>query len=484
MLVIMDMSVLHLALPALSEDLSPSGSQLLWITDVYGFVIAGALITMGTLGDRVGRRRILLIGAAAFGLASVLAAHAPTAETLIAARALLGLAGAALGPSTLALIGALFQDPGQRSLAITVWMTSFLLGGALGPLAGGVLLEFFWWGSVFLLAVPVMVFLLAVGPLVLPEVRDPRAGRLDTTSAALSLAAVLLTVLGLKELASGGFGAAPALSLAAGAALGLVFVRRQLRLTSPLLDLRLFADRGFSVSLGTLTLTVVFMLGGQFLIGQYLQMVAGLDPLESAVWSLPMVAGGAVAMFAARALAPRVGTAHVFGAGLTVAAAGFAVLTRLNGDSGIGPAVTGATMLFIGLMPVSSLGIGMIVAAAPPERAGSAAAVGETTQELGGALGVAVLGSALNALYRERMSGSPQDGVPAADRAPVADNLPAALETAAALPAAPGTRLLETARDAFADGLALIALGSSLALLALAVTATLLLRRTQSPMPN
>ncbi|MFD6478694.1 MFS transporter [Streptomyces anulatus] len=476
MLVIMDMSVLHLALPTLSRDLEPSGAELLWITDVYGFVIAGAMITMGTLGDRIGRRRMLMTGAVAFGLASVLAAYAPTAETLIVARALLGLAGAVLGPSTLSLISAMFHDAEQRSFAITVWMTSFMLGGAVGPLVGGVLLEAFWWGSVFLVAVPVMVFLLVAGPLVLPEVRNPDAGRLDLTSAAMSLAAILLVVLGVKEFAEEGATWLPLLSLVTGLVIGALFVLRQRRLTDPLLDMKLFANRGFSVSLGTLTLTVVFMLGSQFLISQYIQMVVGMEPLESAVWSLPMVVSGTLAMFVAQGVAARVGKGYVFGAGLTIAAVGFTVLSQVDSGSGIGTVVTAASLLFAGLMPVSSLGIGMIVDAAPPEQAGSAAAVGETTQELGGALGIAVLGSVLNVAYHGGMTGSVPDGVPASAREAVADNLPAALETAGRLPVETGAQLVSAARDSFTQGLASIAMGSVPVMLALAVTATMLLR--------
>ena len=244
----MDLTVLHLAVPHLSEDLQPTSAQLLWIADIYGFMVAGALITMGTLGDRIGRRRLLLAGAAAFALASLLAAFSTSAEMLIGARALLGIAGATIAPSTLSLIRNLFHDPGQRTFAIGVWITAYSLGGALGPLLGGVLLEFFWWGSVFLLAIPVMALLLVLGPVLLPEFRDPDAGRLDVASAALSLVAVLAVVYGLKQTTQDGVGLLPFASVVVGLALGALFVRRQSRLADPLIDLGLFRVPAFSAS--------------------------------------------------------------------------------------------------------------------------------------------------------------------------------------------------------------------------------------------
>ena len=210
----MDLTVLHLAVPSLSAELQPSSAQLLWITDIYGFMVAGFLITMGTLGDRIGRRRLLLLGATGFGVVSVLAALSTSAGQLIAARALLGIAGATLAPSTLSLIFAMFADPGQRAKAIGVWIAAFSAGGAIGPVAGGVLLERFWWGSVFLLAVPVMAALLILGPRVLPEYRDPQAGRLDLASAAMSLVAVLAVVFGLKQVAQDGPGPLAVLAVA------------------------------------------------------------------------------------------------------------------------------------------------------------------------------------------------------------------------------------------------------------------------------
>src|SRR4051794_7772942 len=236
----MDLTVLNLAVPEITADLRPSSAQLLWIVDVYGFLVAGSLITMGTLGDRIGRRRLLLIGATAFGAASLLAAFATTPTMLIAARALLGIAGGTLAPSTLSLIRVMFRDPQQRTVAIGAWITSYSLGAAIGPLAGGALLELFWWGSVFLIGLPVMALLLVIGPRVLPEYRNPDAGRLDLSSAAMSLVAVLAFILGLKQLAQDGAHAEPLLWMAAGAGVAVAFVRRQGRLARPLIDLRLF----------------------------------------------------------------------------------------------------------------------------------------------------------------------------------------------------------------------------------------------------
>ena len=287
LLYVMDLSVLYLAVPSLTRDLEPSSSQLLWITDIYGFLVAGFLITMGTLGDRIGRRKVLLTGAAAFGAASVLAAFSTSAEMLIAARALLGIAGATVAPSTLSLIRNMFHDPRQRTTAIGVWGTSFAVGGAIGPLVGGVMLEFFWWGSVFLVNVPVMALLLVLGPRLLPEFRDPGAGRSDLTSAALSLAAVLSVIYGLKQIAQEGLGWSAGVAIGAGLAVGAVFVRRQTKLADPLIDLRLFRVPKFSVSVASNALTGFVVFGTFLFVAQYLQLAVGLSPLQAGVWSLP-----------------------------------------------------------------------------------------------------------------------------------------------------------------------------------------------------
>ncbi len=366
----MDLTVLNLAVPHLSADLRPSSTQLLWIVDIYGFLVAGSLVTMGTLGDRIGRRRLLLIGAAAFGAALLVAAWSTSAEMLIAARALLGLAGATVAPSTLSLIRNMFLDPRQRTVAISVWITSFSVGGAIGPLLGGVLLQWFWWGSVFLLAVPVMALLLVLGPLLLPEFRDPQPGRLDLPSAALSVAAVLAVIYGLKQLAQDGLGWPPALSILAGLAVGVVFVRRQHRLADPLLDLRLFRHPAFAASLTTNLLSFFVGFGALLFIAQYLQLVLGLSPLAAGLWMLPSSGGFILGSLVTPLLVRRVRPAVVMAAGMALAAVGLGLFTRLDSTAGLTLLVTGSVVFSLALAPVDTVATDLAVGAAPPERAG------------------------------------------------------------------------------------------------------------------
>src|SRR5215208_4349432 len=411
----MDLEVLYLAVPKLSADLGPTSSQLLWITDIYGFLLAGFLITMGTLGDRIGRRRLLMIGAGAFGAASVLAAFSTSSEMLIAARALLGIAGATLAPSTLSLIRNMFLDPDQRTFAIGVWATSFSAGAALGPLAGGALLEFFWWGSVFLVAVPVMALLLVLGPLLLPEFRDPQAGRLDLTSAALSLAAVLAVIYGLKQVAQDGLGWLPVLSVAAGVAAGAAFARRQRELADPLIDLGLFRAPAFSASLAAFMISI-FVIAGIFLfLAQYLQLVLGLSPLQAGLWTVPSAGGLIAGSMLAPLIVRRVRPAFVMAGGLALSAVGFGMLIQVNAASGLAILVIGSVVFSLGVAPVGTLASDIIVGSAPPERAGAASGISETSAELGGALGIAVLGSVGTAVYRSEVTGAvPADVPPAA----------------------------------------------------------------------
>jgi MFS transporter, DHA2 family, multidrug resistance protein len=473
----MDLTVLHLAVPSLSAALQPSSAQLLWITDIYGFMVAGFLVTMGTLGDRIGRRRLLLVGAAAFGLVSILAALATSPGQLIAARALLGVAGATLAPSTLSLLFAMFVDPQQRATAIGVWIAAFSAGGAIGPVAGGVLLERFWWGSVFLLALPPMVLLLVVGPWVLPEYRAPGAGRLDLQSAGLSLVAVLAVVFGLKLIAQDGLGPLAVAAVVVGLAVGVGFVRRQRRLADPMIDLGLFRTRVFNAALATNFLAIFIAVGYFLFVAQYLQLVLGLSPLAAGLWSLPSAAGFIVGSNLAPRLLRRFRPASVIGAGLGLAAVGLGLLTQIGGSPSADLAVlVGASLaVSLGLAPVFGSTTDLIVSAAPPERAGAASGISETGAELGGALGIAVLGSVGVAVYRGQLADALPAGLPAAAATAARDTLGGAVGVAAQLPGQLGAVLVEAAREAFIAGMQLtVSLSAALAVV-VAVMATILL---------
>jgi DHA2 family multidrug resistance protein-like MFS transporter len=479
-LYVMDLTVLHLAVPAISADLQPSSAQLLWIIDIYGFLVAGSLITMGTLGDRIGRRRLLLIGAAAFGVASVLAAFSTSAEMLIATRALLGIAGATLAPSTLSLIRNMFLDPQQRTVAIGLWITSFSVGAAIGPLLGGLVLEFFWWGAVFLLAVPVMALLLALGPRLLPEYRDPEAGRPDLPSAALSLAAVLAVIFGLKQIAQDGLAWLPVLTVLAGLAVGGVFVRRQFKLAHPFIDLRLFRMRAFSASLALYGLGIFVVFGGFLFIPQFLQLVLGLSPLEAGLWTLPWALAFIVGSNLTPVIVRRVPPEFVMAAGLLLAAVGFGVFTQVDAASGFAVIVTGSVVFSLGTSPVFTLTNDLIIGSAPPERAGAAAGISETAAELGGALGIAIFGSIGVAIYRSAMAGALPPDVPLAVTQAANDTLGGAIEVAGQLPGQLGPALIDVARDAFTQGLHVAAAVSAVGSIGLAIFVVTLLRRVRT----
>jgi DHA2 family multidrug resistance protein-like MFS transporter len=472
----MDLTVLNLAVPSLSADLKPTSAQLLWIVDIYGFLVAGSLITMGTLGDRIGRRRLLMIGAAAFGVASVIAAFSTSAEMLIATRALLGLAGATLAPSTLSLIRNMFLDPQQRTVAIGVWISSYSVGAAIGPLVGGALLEHFWWGSVFLIGVPVMVLLLVVGPVLLPEFRDPEAGQVDIVSAVLSLACVLLAIYGLKQIAQNGVGWVPLVSIALGLAVGVAFVRRQKRLAAPLIDLRLFHIPAFSAALAAYTIATFVAFGVYVFIAQYLQLVLGLSPLHAGLWTMPFGAAFIVGSMVTPAIVRRARPAFVMAGGLAVSAVGFGMLTWVEGPSGLAILVTAFVVFSLGLAPVFTLTTDIIIGSAPPERAGAASAISETGSELGGALGVAILGSIGTAVYRGAMVNGVSNAVPREAAAAARDTLGGAVAVAAQLPLQLGEQLLATARSAFAQALELGALLSVAIVVATGVMTVILLR--------
>jgi DHA2 family multidrug resistance protein-like MFS transporter len=477
LLYVMDLTVLHLAVPAISADLQPSSAQLLWIIDVYGFLVAGSLVTMGTLGDRIGRRRLLLIGAALFGVVSIVAALSTSPEMLIASRALLGIAGATLAPSTLSLIFHMFQDPQERSVAIGVWIGSFSAGSAIGPVLGGVMLEFFWWGSVFLLALPVMVALLVLGPRVLPEYKDPNAGRLDPLSAALAVGAVLAVIFGLKQIAQDGLGTTAVAAVVGGLVLGAVWVWRQQRLADPMIDVSLFRIRAFNIALGVNFLAIFVAVGYFLFVAQYLQLVVGLTPLEAGLWSLPSAVGFVVGSQLGPRIVQRLGAARTIGGGLALASVGLLVLSRVGaGADGLAPLVISSVIISLGFAPVFGLTTELIVGSAPAERAGAASGISETASELGGALGIAVLGSIGAAIYRARVADLPSS-VPAEAAAAARDTLGAAVQVAAQLPASVGGSVVDVARDAFVAGMQLTSLLAAVVAMALAALTFIGLQR-------
>jgi len=341
---------------------------------------------------------------------------------------------------------------------------------------GGLLLESFWWGSVFLIAVPVMALLLVLGPLLLPEFRDPDAGRLDLPSAALSLAAVLAVIYGLKQLAQGAPGWVPWVSVLAGLVLGTVFVRRQHTAAHPLLDLSLFSNHAFSAALVTNTLDFFVSFGALLYIAQYLQLVLGLSPLEAGLWMVPSAVGLIVGSMLAPVLVRWVRPWSVMAAGLVAGAFGFGLLTQVDAASGLPLVVAGSVVFSVGLAPLTTLSTDLMIGAAPPERAGAASAVSETTSEFGGAMGIAVLGSIGTVVYRSQLAGTVPAGVPPASAEAARDTLGGALAAAQALPAQLGAALQDAAREAFTQGLRLaFAVNAGLAI-GIAVVVAVLLR--------
>ncbi|MFE6332860.1 MFS transporter [Streptomyces sp. NPDC057798] len=466
LLVSMDVSVLYFAVPAIGADLEPTGTQQLWIFDIYAFVLAGLLMTMGSLGDRIGHRRLLLIGAAAFGTASLAAAYADSAETLIAARAVLGIGGATLMPSTLAMLRTMFTDPGQRAKAIGLWSGVMTAGVALGSVLSGVLVEYFWWGSVFLVNLPAMALLLLLGPLLLPESRNPEPGRFDLLSVPLSMAAVLPVIYGLKEIPSEGWNVRYVVSITVGLLFAVLFVHRQRTAASPMISPALFRGRGFAPSV-TLNLVSAFgIMGSAYFTTQYLQSVLDKSALEAALWALlPSVPIGAAAPLATLLVQKGVHRAHVVTGGFLIAASGFALLSFAGTDA-LWLVLTACAVLAVGAVVVMSQIMDLAMGAAPVERAGSASSLMETGAEFGGALGMALLGSIGTAVYRHEIP----DSAPAAAH----ETLGGALAVA---DRAPG--LATAAREAFTSGMQGAAVAGAVVLTGAAVLAALTLRRIE-----
>ncbi|WP_344472423.1 DHA2 family efflux MFS transporter permease subunit [Nonomuraea monospora] len=481
LLLSLDLTVLHLALPSLVADLGATSTELLWISDMYGFALAGLLVTMGNLGDRIGRKRLLLIGAVAFGAASAVTAYAPTPELLIAARALLGVAGATIMPSTLSIIRNVFTEPAERTAAVGIWSGMSAAGFAVGPVVGGLLLDHFWWGSVFLINVPIMAVVVVTGFLVLPESRNPDAGRIDLVSVVLSFTGVVTVIYAVKEAAHQGVGHADVVAAGvAGVALLALFVWRQTRLAEPLIDVRLFARRAFTASILTNLLAIFAMSAMMLMFAWYLQLVLGWSPLQAGLAQLPGGLSGAVGGVLAARLIRHLGRNGVVALGLA-----------LNAGSFLYYATLGTELNYLTLLPVmviGGMGVGFaftvnndnVLATAPRQRAGAAAAVSETSFELGGALGIAILGTVLTSAYRAALD--LPAGVPGG--AAAGESLAGALSVAATLPADQAGQLVRAAQAAFLDGVHLTSLVTAGLLAVVAVLALVGLRGVPKEIPE
>jgi len=475
LLVAVDNTVLSFAVPSLSRALAPTGTELLWIIDIYALILAGLLVPMGSLGDRFGRRKLLMIGTAGFGLVSVAAAFAPTAGALIGARALLGFFGAMLMPATLSIIRNMFVVPGQRRIAIAVWAAGFSGGAALGPIVGGSLLEHFWWGSVFLLAVPVLIPLLVFGPRLLPESRDPKPGKVDPISIFLVMATMFPLVYGIKSISTHGLDAYSLLPMAAGLIFGFAFVRRQLSRSEPMLDVRLFRNPVFSGSISANLLSVFAQVGFILFLSQHLQLVLGQTPREAGLMMLPGLMLTVVAGLAVVRVVRHVRPAYAVAAGLAFSAVGYTVvLLTGHNESPLG-LVVAFMLLGIGVGSAETISNDLILGSVPPAKAGAASAISETAYEVGAVLGTAVLGSILTAGYRNGIV-LPEGMDPAAASA-ASETLGGAVEAARALPGPQAAELLASAQSAFDSGVVATSLIGIVLMVAAAVGAVFTLRR-------
>ncbi len=483
LLISVDNTVLSFAVPALSAALAPTGNQLLWVIDIYPLVLAGLLVPMGSLGDRFGRRRLLLIGSIGFAAVSAAASFASSAEQLIAARAGLGIFGAMLMPATLSLIRNIFNDPTERRKAIAIWAAGFSGGAALGPIVGGLLLEHFWWGSVFLMAVPMLIPLVVLAPVLVPESRDPKPGPIDPISIGLVIMTLLPIVYGIKELTAAGSPLVPCIAIAVGITAGVTFTRRQLKHSNPMLDVRLFANPSFSSALMVNLLSVFALVGFIYFISQHLQLVAGYTPMMAGVLLVPGLVLTVATGFLAVGLTRRFAVKHVMVWGLCLNALAYGIV-MLTGQSGsVLILMVAFSVLGAGVGLSETLSNDMALSAVPPAQAGAASAISETAYEVGSVLGTAVLGSILNAAYRSNVV------IPGQLRGEAAENarqtLGGAHEAAATLSDPVAARLLESAAHAFDQGVLYTSAIAMVLALASAVIVTFALRSvTDQPSPE
>jgi MFS transporter, DHA2 family, multidrug resistance protein len=476
LVVAVDLFVMLLALPSIGADFDASATQLLWITDMYGFLLAGFMITMGTLGDRIGRRKVLLMGSAAFVAASLLVVFSQNAGMLILARGLLGVAGAMIAPAALSLIRHMFTDPHENARAISIWLSCLIGGSILGPIVGGVLLQHFWWGAVFLVGIPPMLLGLLLGRKFLPEYKNPQAGKLHLPSAFLSLAAILPLIYGIKELAAYGLETLPIVALFTGTICAVVFVRKQLKMSDPLVDMTLFKKPIFRIMLVAMLINTMLPGGVMVLTTQYLQLVAGLSPLQAGLWIIPAMAASIVGFLVSPRLAQKVRPAYLIAIGLACSIAGMLVLCLTSVNGSLAPLIIGFALFNLGAGPLVTLGTGIVIGAAPAQKAGAAAAVSQTSNELGFALGIGIVGSIGTAVYHFALRPLPA-GLDAEATHSIRDTLTSAVATAQELPHSLSNTVLSNARSAFVQEYHAVALLSAVAL---AITAVVIIVKLRS----
>lgn len=476
LLITVDATVLHIAVPALTAALEPSAVQLLWIIDVYSLVVAPLLILFGTLGDRYGRKRLVLAGFVLFGVASAAAAFSPSPLALVAARALLGVGGAMIMPATLSLIRQVFTDRRERAVALGVWSAVAAAGAAVGPLIGGVLVGV-WWGAVFLINVPILLVLLPAAARLLPESCGRRDRPWDARSAILSVLGILSVAFGLKEAGSGSL-MPPAAALAVflgGVALLVWFVRRQTRLATPLLEVGLFRNREFSTGVGGVLLGVFALVGLQLMLAQYLQLVLGDSPLRAAVRMLPLVLSAVAGGLAAAHILPRLGMRATMSGGLGLVA--LALTPTLGWGVEGHPVMLAICFVGIGFgVQVALLAASdTIMSSVPESHAGGAAAIEETAYELGAGMGVAVLGTITTVVYAPALQ--PVPGVPQGAMEQARQSLAGAAHVAGEVGGSAGGALLSAAQWAFVNALHTTVVVSVVLLSLTAVAVAMLPRR-------
>ncbi|SEP96391.1 MFS transporter [Arthrobacter sp. OV608] len=479
LLVAVDNTALTFALPAIARALDTSGVELLWIVDAYPLVLAGLLVAMGSLGDRIGRRRLLIIGSIGFAAVSAATAFAPSAGWLIAGRAALGFFGAMLMPSTLSLIRNIFPDPNRRRLAIAIWAAGFSGGAALGPIFGGWLVEQFWWGAVLLVAVPIMLPLLAFGPAFIPESRDPNPGRVDAPSILLSLLTMVPVVYGIKEYATEGPNPVALGSIAFGLAMGAAFVRRQHRLDSPLLDMSLFRNRVFSMAI-TANILALFSFNGFILfLAQHLQLLEGMSPSAAGVAMIPALLATVAAGLAVVPLVRKIRPGFVVGAGLAMSAAGYSLVAFGSHENGPALLLAALLVLALGVGTAETISNDLILGSVPSEKSGAASAISETGYEVGALLGTAVLGSILTASYQHnlRLPAGVAEAASGQGAAHAGQTLAGAMELAAGLPAPMADALRQAAGAAFDSGVHVTAAIGLVLMATAAVLAAVVLRK-------